>query len=55
MRSPYKKSGTLGIPFFSKISLRAVVERIRLMGYNVEVHLMEKRASDTEEEIAEAA
>ncbi len=54
MRSPYKKSGTLGIPFFSKISLRAVVERIRLMGFNVEVHLVEKLGS-APEEIAEAA
>jgi uncharacterized protein (TIGR04141 family) len=55
MRSPYKKSGTLGIPFFSKISLRAVVDRIRLMGFNVEVHLVEKLGGDAEGEIAEAA
>jgi uncharacterized protein (TIGR04141 family) len=43
MRQPYKKSGTLGLPFFSKVSLRAVADRIRLMGYGVEVHLIEKR------------
>jgi uncharacterized protein (TIGR04141 family) len=55
MRSPYKKSGALGIPFFSKISLRAIVERIRLMGFNVEVHLVEKLGGDSEDEIAEAA
>jgi uncharacterized protein (TIGR04141 family) len=43
MREPYKKSGTLGLPFFSKVSLRALVDRIRLMGYGVEVHLIEER------------
>ena len=43
MREPYKKSGTLGLPFFSKVSLRAVADRIKLMGYAVEVHLIEKR------------
>jgi uncharacterized protein (TIGR04141 family) len=42
MRSRYKKSATLGIPFFSKISLRAVADRIQLMGYGVEIHLVEK-------------
>jgi uncharacterized protein (TIGR04141 family) len=42
MRSRYKKSATLGIPFFSKISLRAVANRIQLMGYRVEIHLVEK-------------
>src|SRR5262249_2819525 len=54
MRSLYKKSGTLAIRFFSKISLRAGVERIRLMGFNVEVHLVEKLRNGSEEEIAEA-
>jgi uncharacterized protein (TIGR04141 family) len=44
MRSRYRKSNTLGIPFFSKISLRAVADRIELMGYKVEVHLIEKLA-----------
>jgi uncharacterized protein (TIGR04141 family) len=42
MRSRYKKTGKLEIPFFSKISLRAVAERIELMGYKVELHLVEK-------------
>lgn len=45
MRSPYKRSGKLGLPFFSKISLRAVADRIALMGYTVEVHLIEKQSS----------
>ncbi len=42
MRHRYKSSGTLGLPFFSKVSLRAVARRIELMGYPVEVHLIEK-------------
>jgi uncharacterized protein (TIGR04141 family) len=42
MRSRNKRSATLGLPFFSKISLRAIAVRIELMGYKVEVHLIEK-------------
>lgn len=42
MRHRYKNSGVLGLPFFSKVSLRAVAKRIELMGYPVEVHLIEK-------------
>ena len=42
MRSRHEKSGTLSLPFFSKISLRAIAERIQLMGYKVEVHFVEK-------------
>lgn len=42
MRHRYKNSGLLGLPFFSKVSLRAVARRIELMGYPVEVHLIEK-------------
>jgi uncharacterized protein (TIGR04141 family) len=42
MRGRHKKSATLGIPFFSKISLRPIADRIELMGYKVEVHLIEK-------------
>lgn len=42
MRSRHKKSKALGLPFFSKISLRGVADRIELMGYAVEVHLVEK-------------
>lgn len=45
MRDRHKKSGTLGIPFFSKVSLRAIAGRIQLMGYKVEVHLVEKLKS----------
>jgi uncharacterized protein (TIGR04141 family) len=56
MRKRYWKSGILTILFFSKISLRAAIERVRLMGFNVEVHLVEKLGSrDDEDEIAEAA
>ena len=44
MRGRYKKSAMLDLPFFSKISLRAIADRIELMGYKVEVHLIEKLA-----------
>lgn len=37
------RSGTLDLPFFSKVALRAAAERISLMGYQVELHLIEKR------------
>ncbi len=43
MRHPYQRSKQLGLPFFSKVSLRAVASRIQLMGYAVEVHLIEKK------------
>jgi uncharacterized protein (TIGR04141 family) len=36
------RSGTLDIPFFSKVALRAAADRISLMGYQVELHLIEK-------------
>jgi uncharacterized protein (TIGR04141 family) len=36
------RSGNLDIPFFSKVALRAAADRISLMGYNVELHLIEK-------------
>ena len=42
MRHRYVKTGVISIPFFSKVSLRSVAERIRLMGYTVEVHLVER-------------
>lgn len=42
MRHPYQRTGTLGLPFFSKVSLRAAASRIQLMGYAVEVHLIAK-------------
>ncbi len=43
MRHPYQRSKALGLPFFSKVSLRAAASRIQLMGYTVEVHLIEKQ------------
>ncbi|MGY0557639.1 DUF6119 family protein [Lysobacter sp. A421] len=45
MRKPYV-DGTLGLPFFSKVSLQAAVERIQQFGIPVEVELIEKPASD---------
>lgn len=42
MRHRYKRSNGLGLPFFSKVSLRAAASRIQLMGFAVEVHLIEK-------------
>jgi len=42
MRDRYRKTGVISIPFFSKVSLRGVAERIQLMGYTVEVHLVER-------------
>ncbi|AGS25268.1 hypothetical protein REMIM1_PE00178 (plasmid) [Rhizobium etli bv. mimosae str. Mim1] len=42
MRHKYKSSGKLGLPFFSKVSLRPVAQRIELMGFPVEIHLIEK-------------
>jgi len=42
MRSPYKRSGKPGLPFFSKVSLRAIAQRLQTMSYTVEVHLIEK-------------
>jgi len=42
MRHTYQRSKKMGLPFFSKVSLRAAASRIQLMGYAVEVHLIEK-------------
>lgn len=42
MRHPYARSKKLGIPFFSKIALRAVAQRLELMGFAVELHLIKK-------------
>lgn len=42
MRHRYRKSGKLGLPFFSKVSLRAAAGRLQLMGYGVELQLIEK-------------
>lgn len=45
MRHPYVASGKLGLPFFSKVALRAVAERIGRMGFPVQLHLIEKQQS----------
>lgn len=42
MRDRYQRSGTISLPFFSKVSLRSIADRIQLMGFPVEVHLVEK-------------
>jgi uncharacterized protein (TIGR04141 family) len=41
MRRRHKKSGTMDIPFFSKVSLRAAAQRLEDLGFGVEVHLIE--------------
>lgn len=43
MRHPYAASKSLGLPFFSKVALRAASQRIARMGYPVELHLIEKQ------------
>jgi uncharacterized protein (TIGR04141 family) len=43
MRHAYQRSKKLDLPFFSKVSLRAAANRIQLMGYTVEVQLIEKK------------
>ncbi|MBV7519025.1 DUF6119 family protein [Ensifer sp. ENS12] len=43
MRVPYKKSKKPGLPFFSKVSLRPIVNRIQAMSFGVEVHLIAKK------------
>lgn len=42
MRHPNSRTGSLALPFFSKIALRAVAERLDLMGFKVELHLIAK-------------
>lgn len=42
MRHPYVASGNLGLPFFSKVALRAVAQRISRMGFPIELHLIKK-------------
>lgn len=42
MRHPNFRTGSLALPFFSKIALRAVAERLDLMGFKVELHLIAK-------------
>lgn len=50
MRTPYARSGTLGLPFFSKVSLRSVAARIDSMGFPVEVHLIKKLQGEESDE-----
>jgi uncharacterized protein (TIGR04141 family) len=45
MRKPYA-DGTLGLPFFSKVSLQAAVERISQFGIPIAIELIKKPASD---------
>jgi len=42
MRHPGMRSKSLDLPFFSKIALRAVSQRLALMGFAVELHLIAK-------------
>jgi uncharacterized protein (TIGR04141 family) len=44
MRQPYADK-TLGLPFFSKVSLQVAVERLRRLGFEVAIELIEKPAS----------
>lgn len=37
-----RKSGTVDIPFFSKIALKTIAQRISSMSFDVEVHLIQK-------------
>jgi uncharacterized protein (TIGR04141 family) len=45
MRKPYA-DGSIDLPFFSKVSLQAAVERIAQFGIPVSIELIEKPASD---------
>lgn len=42
MRHPYAKDDSVGLPFFSKVSLRVVAERLEMMNFGVELHLIRK-------------
>lgn len=48
MRPPYA-DGTLGLPFFSKVSFQAAVERLAQFGIPVAIELIEKPASDSDD------
>ena len=45
MRKPYA-DGSIGLPFFSKVSLQAAVERIRQFGIPIAIELIEKPPSE---------
>jgi uncharacterized protein (TIGR04141 family) len=42
MRVRYKNSGKISLPFFSKVSIKPIADQIQLMGFAVEVHLVER-------------
>jgi uncharacterized protein (TIGR04141 family) len=42
MRHPYKASKQVGLPFFSKVAMRGPIQRMTMLGFNVELHLIEK-------------
>ena len=42
MRHPNARSKSLALPFFSKIALRAVAERLDFMGFKVDLYLIAK-------------
>lgn len=46
---PRYTDGTLGLPFFSKVSLRAAVERLEQFGIPVAIELIEKLASNSDD------
>lgn len=47
MRKPYA-SGEVGLPFFSKVSLRNVIRRLDAMGYKTAINLIRKISNATE-------
>lgn len=54
MRKPYA-DGSLGLPFFSKVSLQAAAERLAQFGIPLAIELIEKPAADAADEPAEEA
>ncbi len=46
MRKPYK-DGTVGLPFFSKVSLQVASERIQQLGFSLALELIPKPSSDS--------
>ncbi|WP_164547145.1 TIGR04141 family sporadically distributed protein [Mesorhizobium sp. M6A.T.Cr.TU.016.01.1.1] len=49
MRKPYA-DGTLGLPFFSKVSLQAAAQRIEQFGFAIAIELIEKPAGEAAED-----
>lgn len=50
MRKPYS-DGSLGLPFFSKVSLQAAAERIGQFGMPLKIELIEKPGADEAREV----